>query len=143
MPTSRLPSPASIPRADRKPSAKRRRLVSSGVIKGLKLDPLLQQFFPNDPIAYPLYKVFAEAKLPVLFHTGHSGIGTNMPGDGGIRLNTATDPPRTRNPPDRFGMHLKGAPRSRSSVHFWEALSRNRLIGKVGHETISAISFNQ
>ena len=37
-------------------------------------------------IAYPLYEVFAEAKLPVLFHTGHSGIGTGMPGGGGIRL---------------------------------------------------------
>ena len=63
-----------------------RRLVSSGVIRGLKLHPPLQQFFPNDPIAYPLYEVFAEAKLPVLFHTGHSGIGTGMPGGGGIRL---------------------------------------------------------
>jgi predicted TIM-barrel fold metal-dependent hydrolase len=31
-----------------------RRLVSGGVIKGLKLHPPLQQFFPNDPIAYPL-----------------------------------------------------------------------------------------
>lgn len=62
-----------------------KRLVSSGAVKGLKLHPPLQQFFPNDPIAYPLYEVFAEAKLPVLFHTGHSGIGTNMPGGGGIR----------------------------------------------------------
>ena len=63
-----------------------RRLVGSGVIKGLKLHPPLQQFFPNDPVAYPLYEVFAEERLPVLFHTGHSGIGTNMPGGGGIRL---------------------------------------------------------
>jgi len=63
-----------------------RRLVASGGIKGLKLHPPLQQFFPNDPVAYPLYEVFAEARLPVLFHTGHSGIGTNMPGGGGIRL---------------------------------------------------------
>jgi len=63
-----------------------RRLVASGGIKGLKLHPPLQQFFPNDPIAYPLYEVFAEAKLPVLFHTGHSGIGTGLPGGGGIRL---------------------------------------------------------
>jgi uncharacterized protein len=63
-----------------------RRLVASAGIKGLKLHPPLQQFFPNDPLAYPLYEVFAEARLPVLFHTGHSGIGTNMPGGGGIRL---------------------------------------------------------
>jgi predicted TIM-barrel fold metal-dependent hydrolase len=63
-----------------------RRLVDAGVVRGLKLHPPLQQFFPNDPIAYPLYEVFAEAGLPVLFHTGHSGIGTGMPGGGGIRL---------------------------------------------------------
>jgi uncharacterized protein len=66
-----------------------RRLVATGGVKGLKLHPPLQQFFPNDPLAYPLYEVFAEARLPVLFHTGHSGIGTNMPGGGGIRLKYA------------------------------------------------------
>ncbi len=63
-----------------------RRLVGAGVVRGLKLHPPLQQFFPNDRVAYPLYEVFAEARLPVLFHTGHSGIGTGMPGGGGVRL---------------------------------------------------------
>jgi uncharacterized protein len=63
-----------------------RRLVASGRVHGLKLHPPVQQFFANDPIAYPLYEVFAAARLPVLFHTGHSGIGTNVPGGGGIRL---------------------------------------------------------
>jgi predicted TIM-barrel fold metal-dependent hydrolase len=66
--------------------AEAKRLVAAGIIRGLKLHPPLQQFFPNDRIAYPLYEVFAEAKLPVLFHTGHSGIGTGMPGGGGVRL---------------------------------------------------------
>jgi predicted TIM-barrel fold metal-dependent hydrolase len=63
-----------------------RRLVESGRIRGLKLHPPLQEFEPNDRLAYPLYEVFAGARLPVLFHTGHSGIGTGMPGGGGIRL---------------------------------------------------------
>ena len=63
-----------------------RRLVATGAVRGLKLHPPSQQFFPNDRIAYPLYEVFAEARLPVLFHTGHSGIGTGVPGGGGIRL---------------------------------------------------------
>jgi hypothetical protein len=63
-----------------------RALVSAGAVRGLKLHPPLQQFFPNDRVAYPLYEVFAEARLPVLFHTGHSGIGTGMPGGGGIHL---------------------------------------------------------
>ena len=63
-----------------------RRLIATGLVRGLKLHPPLQQFAANDPLAYPLYEVFAEAKLPVLFHTGHSGIGTGMPGGGGVRL---------------------------------------------------------
>src|SRR3954465_10836424 len=63
-----------------------RRLVDAGVVRGLKLHPPIQEFFPNDRVAYPLYEVFAEARLPVLFHTGHSGIGTGMRGGGGIRL---------------------------------------------------------
>jgi uncharacterized protein len=63
-----------------------RRLIATGLIRGFKLHPPIQQFFPNDRIAYPLYKVIEEARLPVVFHTGHSGIGTGMPGGGGIRL---------------------------------------------------------
>ena len=63
-----------------------RRLVASGRIRGLKLHPPLQQFSPSDHLAYPLYEVFAEARLPVIFHTGHSGIGSGMPGGGGVRL---------------------------------------------------------
>lgn len=63
-----------------------RRLLAAGRIHGLKLHPPIQEFVPNDRLAYPLYEVFAEARLPVIFHTGHSGIGTGMRGGGGIRL---------------------------------------------------------
>ena len=63
-----------------------RRLIKAGGIRGFKLHPPLQQFHANDKAAYPFYEVVAEAKLPVIFHTGHSGIGTGMPGGGGVRL---------------------------------------------------------
>lgn len=63
-----------------------KRLVATGLVHGLKLHPPLQQFYANDRIVYPLYEVFADAGLPVLIHTGHSGIGTGAPGGGGIRL---------------------------------------------------------
>jgi len=63
-----------------------RRLVSQKFVHGLKLHPPVQQFSPDDRMVYPLYEVFAEARLPVVFHTGHSGIGTGMPGGGGVRL---------------------------------------------------------
>jgi uncharacterized protein len=66
--------------------AEAKRLLATGAVRGLKLHPPMQQFFPNDRIAYPLYELFAAARLPVLFHTGHSGIGTGMAGGGGIRL---------------------------------------------------------
>lgn len=63
-----------------------RRLIASGGIRGFKFHPPLQQFHANDRLAYPLYEAIAEAKLPALFHTGHSGIGTGMRGGGGIHL---------------------------------------------------------
>src|SRR6267378_276535 len=62
------------------------RLVSAGKVRGLKLHPPVQKFIPSDSLAYPLYEIFAEAQLPVIFHTGHSGLGTGMPGGGGVRL---------------------------------------------------------
>jgi len=66
--------------------AEARRLLATGAVRGLKLHPPVQQFFPNDRIAYPLYEIFAAERLPVIFHTGHSGIGTGLPGGGGVRL---------------------------------------------------------
>lgn len=63
-----------------------RRLVSTGLFRGFKLHPPLMGFHANDRAAYPFYEVMAEHKLPVIFHTGHSGIGTGMPGGGGVRL---------------------------------------------------------
>ncbi len=63
-----------------------RRLIATGAIHGFKLHPPIQQFHANDRIAYPFYEVLAEAHLPVIFHTGHSGIGTGMRGGGGVRL---------------------------------------------------------
>jgi predicted TIM-barrel fold metal-dependent hydrolase len=63
-----------------------RRLIAEGGIRGFKFHPTLQGFFPNDRLAYPLYEVIAEHGLPALFHSGHSGMGTGMPGGGGLRL---------------------------------------------------------
>ena len=63
-----------------------RRLIEHYGVKGFKFHPQFQEFFPDDRAAYPLYEVIAEHSLPSLFHTGHSGMGTGMPGGGGIRL---------------------------------------------------------
>ena len=63
-----------------------RRLIDDHGVRGFKFHPNLQEFFPDDRAAYPLYEVIAEAGLPALFHSGHSGIGTGLPGGGGLRL---------------------------------------------------------
>ncbi len=63
-----------------------RRLIEEHGARGFKFHPSLQEFYPNDHKAYPLYEVIAEAGLPAIFHTGHSGIGTGMRGGGGIHL---------------------------------------------------------
>jgi hypothetical protein len=63
-----------------------RRLIDDHAVKGFKFHPNLQAFFPDDRGVYPLYEVIAEAGLPALFHSGHSGIGTGVPGGAGLRL---------------------------------------------------------
>ena len=62
------------------------RLLDTGAVRGFKLHPPLMQFSPDDRAVYPFYERIEAARLPVLFHTGHSGIGTGMRGGGGVRL---------------------------------------------------------
>jgi uncharacterized protein len=63
-----------------------KKLITEYNVKGFKFHPSVQEFFPNDRLAYPLYEVIAEAKLPALFHTGQTGVGAGTRGGGGIRL---------------------------------------------------------
>ncbi len=41
-------------------------------LKGLKLDPALQEFRPNASNVFPIYETAAALKIPVLLHTGMS-----------------------------------------------------------------------
>jgi predicted TIM-barrel fold metal-dependent hydrolase len=66
--------------------ARAKGLINDYGVRGFKFHPSVQEFFPNDRLAYPLYEVIAEAKLPALFHTGQTGVGARTPGGGGIRL---------------------------------------------------------
>jgi len=48
-------------------------------LKGLKLDPGLQEFYPNDvKLAYPLYKMANQLKIPVIIHAGLSWESNTM-----------------------------------------------------------------
>jgi hypothetical protein len=65
--------------------ARLRDLAAAGA-QGLKLHPSLQAFAPDDRAHYPLYETAAELGLPVIFHTGQTGIGAGLPGGRGIKL---------------------------------------------------------
>ena len=63
-----------------------RRLIAEHDVRGFKFHPSLQHFFPDDRLAYPLYEVIAEHKLPAVFHTGQTAVGSGQRGGGGILL---------------------------------------------------------
>jgi predicted TIM-barrel fold metal-dependent hydrolase len=49
--------------------------VSAGGAKGLKLHPLVSEFYPGDPRMWPVYRKAQELGIPVLFHSGWSELG--------------------------------------------------------------------
>ena len=63
-----------------------KKLINEYGVKGFKFHPSVQEFYPNDRMAYPLYEAIAGAGLPALFHTGQTGVGAGTRGGGGIRL---------------------------------------------------------
>jgi uncharacterized protein len=63
-----------------------RRLVEQHGVRGFKFHPSLQGFEPNDRRVYPLYAEIEALGVPVLFHTGQTGIGAGLPGGRGIKL---------------------------------------------------------
>jgi predicted TIM-barrel fold metal-dependent hydrolase len=73
------------PRDGRDAVALLRDLAAAGA-RGLKLHPSLQGFAPGDPAVYPLYEAVAELGLPIIFHSGQTGIGAGLPGGRGIKL---------------------------------------------------------
>jgi hypothetical protein len=66
--------------------AELRRAIADLGLKGLKVHPSAQAFAPNDVRHYPLWEAATELGIPVLFHTGTTGLGAGVPGGGGIKL---------------------------------------------------------
>lgn len=62
------------------------RLIDTYGVRGFKFHPSTQEFFPNDPIAYPLFEVIQHHGAIALFHSGQTGVGAGTRGGGGIRL---------------------------------------------------------
>ncbi len=62
-----------------------RRQAEIGV-RGFKFHPTVQGFDPADPQFIPLWAAIEELGLPVLVHTGQTGVGAQLPGGWGFRL---------------------------------------------------------
>lgn len=63
-----------------------RRLITEHGVKGFKFHPTVQGFEPFDRMAWPLYEVIAEHRLPAIFHTGNTGMGAGLRCGGGLKL---------------------------------------------------------
>jgi uncharacterized protein len=63
-----------------------RTLVTEHGVRGFKFHPSIQAFEPNDRQHYPLWAELESLEVPVLFHTGQTGIGSGLPGGRGIKL---------------------------------------------------------
>jgi uncharacterized protein len=73
-----LPFASVDPNTDPDPAALLEDYVAAGV-RGLKLYPSYQFFYPDDRRVYPLYEICRAAGIPVLFHIGSSVIpGTRL-----------------------------------------------------------------
>jgi predicted TIM-barrel fold metal-dependent hydrolase len=62
-----------------------RRCVEELGLRGFKFHPITQRFEANDSQYYPLWQTIAELGVPALFHTGQTGVGAGLPGQGGVK----------------------------------------------------------
>ncbi len=62
------------------------RAVKELGLSGAKFHPGVQAFYPNDERFKALFDKIAELGIPALFHTGTNGLGADMPGGAGIKL---------------------------------------------------------
>lgn len=55
-------------------------------VRGFKFHPTVQGFDPSDPVYAPLFSEIEQRRLPIVVHTGQTGVGAGMPGGLGYRL---------------------------------------------------------
>ncbi|MFQ5598073.1 MAG: amidohydrolase family protein [Nitrospiria bacterium] len=65
------------------------RAVGQLGLRGLKCHPIAQAFYPNDRRFYPLWECCAALKIPLLIHTGTTGVGAGVAGGNGLKLKYA------------------------------------------------------
>lgn len=55
-------------------------------LRGVKVHPVAGQFYPNDPRFYPLWEKCQELGVPLMSHSGTTGLGAGLPGAMGVKL---------------------------------------------------------
>ncbi len=55
-------------------------------VRGFKFHPTVQGFDPSDPVYAPMFAEIEQRRLPIVVHTGQTGVGAGMPGGLGFRL---------------------------------------------------------
>jgi uncharacterized protein len=63
-----------------------RRAVRELGLRGVKLMPLTQEFYPDDRRFFPLWEEIAALDVPVTIHVGTTGVGAGTPGGDGVEL---------------------------------------------------------
>jgi predicted TIM-barrel fold metal-dependent hydrolase len=61
-------------------------LVEDFGVRGFKLHPTVQGFDPSAELVRPLWAAIDSLGVPVIVHTGQTGIGSGTPGGRGLRL---------------------------------------------------------
>jgi predicted TIM-barrel fold metal-dependent hydrolase len=62
-----------------------RRCVEELGLRGFKFHPITQRFEANDTQFYRLWQTIADLDVPALFHSGQTGVGAGLPGQGGYK----------------------------------------------------------
>jgi uncharacterized protein len=63
-----------------------RRLVEESGVRGFKFHPTVQGFDPSAAEFHPLWAAITELGVPVVVHTGQTGVGAGLPGGYGLKL---------------------------------------------------------
>jgi len=63
-----------------------RRLVEDHGVRGFKFHPTLQGFDPSADEFRPLWGAISDLGVPIVVHTGQTGVGAGLPGGYGLKL---------------------------------------------------------
>jgi predicted TIM-barrel fold metal-dependent hydrolase len=63
-----------------------RELVTENGVRGFKFHPTVQGFDPSSAEFAPLWAAIAELGVPIVVHTGQTGVGAGLPGGYGLKL---------------------------------------------------------